>query len=131
KGNKFINHIIHNGKKMYILDHLMPYQPDSIKLGYTAQQTEWVDAFELDIWGHFLKEEMMYSDNLQRYKSLISPAPKSAGLTEESPGEVGNWMGWQIVKAYMRRHPETTLQELINSEDHQEILVQSRYKPKR
>lgn len=130
KGNKFIDHIIQNGKKMYILDHLMPYQPDSIKLGYTAQQTAWVNAFELDIYGHFLKEEMMFSDNLQSSKSLISPAPKSAGLTEESPGEVGNWIGWQIVKAYMKRHPETTMQALIGMDDMQEILTKARYKPR-
>jgi len=130
KGNKFIDHIIQNGKKIYILDHLMPYQPDSIKLGYTAQQTAWVNAFELDIYGHFLKEEMMFSDNMQSYKSLVTPAPKSSGLTEESPGEVGNWIGWQIVKSYMRRHPETTLKELIALDDMQEILTKARYKPR-
>ncbi len=131
KGNRFIDHIIQNGKKLYILDQLMPHETDSIKLGYTAKQTAWVDAFELDIWAHFLKEELMYSDDLQAYKSLISTAPKSAGLTEESPGEVGNWMGWQIVKSYMNRHPETTLQELVALDDMQEILSKSRYKPRR
>jgi len=52
-------------------------------------------------------------------------------LTEESPGEVGNWMGWQIVKSYMNRHPETTLQELVALDDMQEILSKSRYKPRR
>jgi len=109
----------------------MPYETDSIKLGYTAKQTAWVDAFELDIWAYFLKEELMYSDDLQAYKSLVSTAPKSAGLTEESPGEVGNWMGWQIVKSYMNRHPETTLPELVALEDMQEILSKSRYKPRR
>ena len=131
KGNRFIDHIIQNGKKLYILDQLLPYESDSIKLGYTAEQTAWVNAFELDIWGYFLKEELMYSDDFQAFKSLVTTAPKSAGLTEESPGEVGNWMGWQIVKAYMQRHPETTLNELIALEDVQEILSKARYKPRR
>jgi len=131
KGNRFIDHIITNGKKMYILDQLMPYAPDSIKLGYTAKQVEWVNAYELDVWGHLLKEEMMYSDDYKNYKSMVTPAPKSAGLTEDSPGEVGNWIGWQIVKAYMKRQPETTLQELIALDDMQEILTKSRYKPRR
>ncbi len=80
---------------------------------------------------NLLQEEMMYSDKFQDFKSLISIAPHSAGMPEEAPGQVGNWMGWQIVKAYMKRHPETTLPELIKMKDVQEILTKSRYKPKR
>ncbi|MFK7980444.1 MAG: hypothetical protein AB8G86_10710 [Saprospiraceae bacterium] len=131
RGNRFIDHIINNGKKMYVLDHILPYAPDSIKLGYTAKQVEWVNAFELDVWGYMLKEELMYSDDYKNYKSLVTPAPKSAGLTDDSPGEVGNWMGWQIVQAYMRKTPEATMQDLLALEDVQEILTKSKYKPRR
>jgi hypothetical protein len=131
KGNRFIDHIIYNGKKTYILDQLLPHMPDSIKLGYTAQQVEWCENSEKVIWAYFLQEQMMYSDNMQNFKSLVSTAPKSAGMPDESPGEVGNWMGWQIVKAYMKKYPETSLSELIALADVQEILSKSKYKPRR
>lgn len=131
QGNRFIDHIIHNGKKTYILDQLLPYTPDSVKLGYTAQQVEWIENSELEIWAYFLKEEMMYSDDFQNFKSLVTPAPKSSGMPEESPGEAGNWMGWQIIKAYMKRNPETSLSDLVALSDVQEILVKSKYKPRR
>ena len=130
KGNRFIDHIIHNGKKTYLLDQLLPYQSDSIKLGYTSAQMDWVNNSEVDIYGYFLTEEIMYSDDFQSFKSLVGSAPKSAGMPEESPGEVGNWTGWQIVKAYMERYPETTLQALVDL-DVQEILNKARYKPRR
>lgn len=131
RGSRFIDHIINNGKKLYILDQLLPYTPDSIKLGYTASQLEWIEIYELDVWAYLLKEQLMYSDDYKKYKSLVSPAPRSSGMPEASPGEAGNWIGWQIVRAYMRRHPETTLQQLISIEDPQEILDKSKYKPKR
>lgn len=131
KGNRFIDHIIHNGKKTYILDKLLPYTQDSIKLGFTTQQLEWVETNELDTWVYLLKEEIMYSDDYQNFKSLVSIAPRSAGMPEESPGEVGNWVGWQIVKAYMNRNPQITLSQLLAEEDLQQILIKSKYKPKR
>jgi len=130
-GNRFIDHIIHNGKKLYILDQLLPYHADSLKLQYTNSQVEWCKTNELEIWAYILKEEMMYSDDHQSFKSLVSMAPKSAGMPDESPGEVGNWMGLQIVSAYMNRMPQLSLQELISITEPQEILVKSKYKPSR
>lgn len=131
KGNRFLDHIIHNGKKTYILDQLLPYSPDSIKLGYTAKQVQWCNNSESAIWDYFLQEKMIFSDKFQDFKSLITLAPNSAGMPEEAPGQVGNWMGWQIVKAYMRKNPETTLQELIDLKNVQEILTKSKYRPRR
>ncbi|MEM6321272.1 MAG: hypothetical protein AAF960_26680 [Bacteroidota bacterium] len=129
KGNRFIDHIIHNGKKLYVLDHLLPYQSDSVKLGFTEEQLAWCEANELEIWGYFLKEKMMFSDNFQNFKSLVNPAPRSDGMPETAPGEVGNWVGWQIVKAFMRRNPEVTLPQLVAMEDVQNILAKAKYKP--
>ena len=131
KGSRFIDYIIHKGKKIYLLDQLLPFEQDSIKLGYTTNQTKWCEKNEMEIWTYILQQELMYSNQFQDFKTLISIAPHAMGMPNEAPGQVGNWMGWQIVKAYMKQHPETTLQELIVLEDVQEILNKSRYKPKR
>ena len=57
--------------------------------------------------------------------------PSAAGMSDESPGEVGTWMGLQIVKSYMAQHPEVTLDKLIAMQiDEQKILQESKYKPK-
>jgi hypothetical protein len=52
-------------------------------------------------------------------------------LFTEAPGEIGNWMGLQIVRAYMLRHPDTSLDQLLAMQDAQQLLEASRYKPKR
>ena len=51
-------------------------------------------------------------------------------MPSNSPGKVGAWLGWQIVKAYMKENPNTTLKELIAIKDGQKILTGSKYKPK-
>ena len=48
-----------------------------------------------------------------------------------APGRTANYIGWQIVKAYMRRNPEADIQDLIEATDAQQFLQKSRYKPKK
>jgi hypothetical protein len=39
------------------------------------------------------------------------------------------WMGWQIVDAYRKRNPKTTLPELMKISDAQLIFKESKYRP--
>jgi len=113
-----------------LLDHLLPYTQDSLKLGFTSAQTNWCQGNEFAMWAFFLKEELLYSNDHKKFKSLVSDSPYATGMPEEAPGKAGNWMGWQIVKSYMARFPETSLQELIDLKDSADFLNKSRYKPK-
>ena len=122
--------MIHNGKQLYVLDQLLPYTPDSIKLEVTAAQTQWLEDNELEMWAYFLKEDLLYSNDWQKIRKLVEYSPHSPGMPEEAPGRTGNWIGWQIVKAYMKQHPDTTLPELLAMDDAQALLDASRYKPR-
>jgi hypothetical protein len=130
RGEKLLDIMINNGKILYVLDCLLPHTPDSIKLGYTTAQTQWVEDNELQMWTHFLGEELLYETNLRDIRKLVDHSPGSPGMPQEAPGRTANWTGWQIVKTYMKRHPETTLTQLIEIADAQEILNKAKYKPR-
>ena len=51
-------------------------------------------------------------------------------LDNQSPGRVGRWIGWQIVKSFMNQNPKTSAQELL-SMPFQKLFYLSKYKPKR
>ena len=132
KGNRFIDYIVQKGKILYVKDLLLPYTHDSIKLEYSAAQTDWVINNEVEMWSHFLKEELMYSTRQRDFRKLIDHSPIAPpGMPQEAPGRAGNWMGWQIVKSYMARNPEMTVTELLENKDAQAILEEGRYKPRR
>jgi hypothetical protein len=130
KQRRLLDLMVNNGKKLYILDQLMPYTPDSIKLEVTAAQSEWLEDNELEMWAYFLKEELFYSEDWQEIRKFVDYSPHSPGMPPEAPGRTANFMGWQIIKAYMKRHPETTLPELLEMTDAQKLLDASRYKPR-
>ncbi len=130
-GSRLLDLMIHNGKQLFILDQLLPRTPDSLKFGYTATQTQWCKENEAGMWASFLKENVLYETNQKKIAKLISPSPNSPGMPAEAPGETGNYIGWQIVKQFMRREPKTTLTQLLQMRDAQQILEKSKYKPAR
>lgn len=131
KGERLIDIMITNGKILYVLDQLLPHAPDSIKLGYTAAQTEWCNNNERDLWSYFLIDDLLYSSNSRDIRKLVSHSPfGTSQMPPEAPGRSANWMGWQIVKSYMKRHPNTSIADLLEIKEAQTILDKARYKPK-
>ena len=129
KGDRMLDFMVNNGKKLYLMDRLMPYAPDSIRLAYSGAQVEWCEENELQIWAYFLSEELLYSTSYKDTRKFIDHSPNSPGMPPQAPGRTGNWVGWQIIKTYMDRHPETSMEELIELADAQQILERSKYKP--
>lgn len=130
-GSKLLDLMVHQGKKRYILEKLIPMASDSVVFEHSADQMAWLASNEMDMWAFFLDEELIYSSRQKDIRKFVEPSPDSPGMPPEAPGNTGTWMGYKIVSAYMKRFPETTMEQLIQMRDAQEILNQSRYKPLR
>lgn len=131
QGERLIDHMIHHGKALYILDRLMPYAADSVRLEFSQQQIKWCENNEANIWAYFITENLLYSTDFGKFRKFIEYSPNSPGMPDEAPGRTANWLGWQIIKAFMSRNPELSLTELMDLKDAQQILDQSKYKPAR
>lgn len=105
---------------------------DSLKIGYTSQQMEWANQYEGEIWSWFLEEDLLYSNDFQRIQKYFTEAPFTPELGEHnsSAPKLGTYIGWQIVKKYMDKHPELTLIDLLKEGNAQKILEGSKYKGK-
>jgi uncharacterized protein YjaZ len=60
---------------------------------------------------------------------FVEPAPFTSAFTTDSPGRAGAWIGWQIVKKYMKKNSGISLQALMSENDYQKILNGSGYSP--
>src|SRR5690606_15894301 len=125
-----LQHMVYHGKVMYVMEHVMPDAADSLMIGYTTDQWEWANRFERDIWAWFLQEELLYEADYNRIQKYLGEAPFTPGLGEqnESAPKVGVFIGWKIVRAYMERHPDASLTELLSLKDAQLVLDESRYR---
>lgn len=130
KDERLIDHMVHNGKNLYILNKLMPAIADTVLFEYTPEQLQWCRENELEIWSFIIDKDLLYNRSRSEISTLITPAPSSMGMPPESPGRTANFIGYQIVSEYMDRMKNMSLQELIDQTDAQKILTQSKYKPR-
>jgi len=129
QSGKFIDYLIHRGKKLYILQKLLPEIEDTVLFEFTPKQLKWCNQNRLEIWSYFLSGSMLYSTEFLQFNKYINPSPNSPGMPEEAPGQTGSYIGYYLVQAYMRKHPEVSIPELLAQEDAQLILRASRFKP--
>lgn len=131
KGDRLLDLMIDRGKRLYIIESLMPQAHDSVIIDYPSKKLDYVQRNERNIWYHFTTQDMLYETSRTKIQKYIGPSPTSPGMPPEAPGNTGSWLGWQIIRAYMKSHPQTSLKELISMEDAQKILDDSGYRPPR
>ena len=129
EGKTLLDMMIQKGKEQYFLSKVIPFCHDTARLGFTKKQLDWCVANESMIYNFFVKEKFLYETNWQLILRYVNDGPTATGMPAESPGNIGTWLGWQIVKAYMNQHPSVTLQELLKEKDAQAFLTESKYKP--
>ncbi len=132
KKRDFISKMVFEGKKMYLLDLYLPNVSDKEKIGYNINKLDWAKTNEEDIWMYFIENELLFSTETKLNKRFLENAPFSKFYMEHdnlSPGRIGIWVGWQIVRSFVK-HNDVSLQELIKMNE-LDIFNKSKYKPKK
>ena len=128
-GRPLIEEMVIKGRYWWLAGKLQPDVPDSILTGYTQAQLAWCADHEGDIWGYFLKNTDLYTIDPDILKNYIGEAPKTLGMPDASPGNIGAWVGWRIVKKYLDAHPNLQPVELMRTPS-RTIFEGSGYKPR-
>lgn len=131
EGRTLLDMMVQRGKEAYYLEHVLPFISEEVRFAYTAEQVKWCTENEASVYNFFISQNYLYETNFQKILRYVIEGPSAAGMSDKSPGDVGTWLGLQIVKAYMKEHPKTTLSQLLSLKtDAQAFLQESKYKPK-
>ncbi len=127
-----LSKMVYNGKILYLMDAVLPEISDTLKIGYTSDQLQWCKEYEAGIWAYFLENELLFNTDYLVIQKYLAEAPFTPGIGENSSSapKLGVWTGWQIVKQYMEKNPDISLQQLMIEKDAQKILARSKYKPR-
>ncbi len=127
-----LDEMIYYGKLLYFKDVMIPFKTDAEKIGYTEQELKWAEANESPIWSYFIEKELLFSTDSKLPSRFIADAPYSKfylELDNESPGRLGQYIGWQIVRAYAEITDENVLS--ILEKEPEEIFNKAKFKPKK
>lgn len=132
QGRRFLDEMVFQGKRLYLMQHLLSLKDPSAVMGYTEEQWQWAREHEVNIWTYFVERKLLFSTDSQLLNRFINPAPFSKFNMEfdtDSPPRLGRYMGWQMIQAYAENN-KVTLQNLMTlSTD--EIFNNSKYKPRK
>jgi hypothetical protein len=127
--NTLLHHTIFWGKIYYAVNALLPRTADSLVIGYSSKQIELCRKYEKQYWGYFAEKNRLYENSLTIIRELTSEGPFTAAISRECPPRIAMWIGWQIVRSYMKKNEKVTLSELMTDMDAQKILNKSKYRP--
>lgn len=130
--------MIQRGKEQYFLHKILPHTPDTVLFGFTNVQLNWCEKNEALIYNFFIQRNLLYNKEALSVQPYIKDGPFAKDLEPPSdqvkvtPGNIGTWLGYKIVCAYMAQHPKMTLAELVDQPqtDPAKFLEEARYKPR-
>ena len=132
QGRRFLDEMVFQGKRLYLMQHLLSLKDPNAVMGYTEAQWQWARDNEVNIWTFFVERKLLFSTDSTLLNRFINLAPFSKFNMEfdtDSPPRLGRYIGLQMVQAYAE-NSEVTLQQLMKlSTD--EIFNNSNYKPRK
>lgn len=123
-----IERFIEKGKRQYVLKKLLPEKHDTLLIGYTADQLKWCQENERGIYNFFVQQRLLFEVDPALTQNFTTEAPYTQGMPETSPGNIGAFLGWQIVKSYMEKKkisPDALMKIKAGT-----IFSESGYKPR-
>ena len=132
KRKTLLDEMIYYGKVHYFKDIMLPSFSDERKIGYSNDELNWALANEESIWQYFIERELLFSTDSKLPGRFINPAPFTKfnlELDAESPGRLGQYLGWQIVRAYANNN-SVTLQDILTL-DAETLFNNSKFKPRK
>jgi len=119
--------MVYEGKVLYALSILLPDMDKNDIMGYTSAQSSWAKDNEKKTWRWLVKQNHLFSTDHMLITRFIVDSPYIHEISKESPGRLGAWLGWQMVKQYADK--KGFLLKDILEMDAQTILEGAKYNP--
>lgn len=129
QGKTLLEQMLERGKRYYLLHRFLPTCPDSLLFYYTTPQLEGCYANEASIWAHIKSLDVLYKKDNHIIRTYLGEAPFTLSLSQNSPGNIGSWLGYRIVRSYMQRHAQSSLDSMMKL-DPETLFFQAKYKPR-
>lgn len=117
------------GKAYYFTKAMLPCHPDQYIIQYSAQEMADVNQNKAVIWTALVQNEALFSTDMMLKKKFLHERPNVVEIGERCPGRIGTWVGWDIVRRYMERNPDVSLEAMMKITDPMVIYNGAKYKP--
>ncbi|MDE5811603.1 MAG: hypothetical protein K2H61_04755 [Muribaculaceae bacterium] len=108
--------LLHDGAVDYTMMQLVPDANIGDMLGWTPEQVDLVERSERQIWETMVMRNLIYSTDPVDRARLFDASPATSIISPQLPGQVGRYMGLKLIEAYVKSHPDVSLNQLLSPE---------------
>ena len=102
--------------------------PDSLLFGYTTQELVETNAFQQQVWEHFIDKKLLFNNEQAVKNKYVGERPKTPEIGPACPGSIGRWVGWRIVDTYWKQNKKISLQQLMSNSEANQLYLASGYR---
>ena len=130
KQGQIVGEMVFYGRRNFFAEAMCPDLPDSVLLGYSSNQWHWAVENEGQMWADIVGNRRLYEAGLDAYMMYFGDGPFTQAYSNDAPSRLGEFFGLNIIRSYFSNN-ETSLQNLMQRKDLQNIFQDSGYKPKK
>ena len=130
KQGQIVGEMVFYGGRNFFVEAMCPEMPDSVLLGYSSEQWYWAVENEGQMWADIVGNRRLYDASLDSYVMFFGDGPFTQAYSNDAPSRLGEFFGLNIIRSYFSNN-ETSLQNLMQRNDLQNIFQDSGYKPKK
>ena len=128
RDNTMLADMIYYGKKYQFAKSTLPCTSDSLIVWYSGDILNNVEENKDVLWFYFLNNELLYETNHLTKQKFMDESPFVSEIGDKCPGRIGSWIGWDIVRAYLKENPDVSLQQLMANPDALAIFNAAKYR---
>jgi hypothetical protein len=130
-GKNVLTNMVEAGKRQYIIKSCLPQTADSLIWGYSNKQLAALKTNENEIWSFIKNQKLIYSAAQRDVQDLMHDAAHNDYFGEDIPGDVGSYIGYQIVEAWMAKQSEKTRANLLTllNKPAEQLFEEAKYNP--
>lgn len=125
-----LSDMIWYGKSYTFTKKILPEVPDSLLFGYTKQELAESNAFQGEVWEHFIDNSLLFKKDEVTKTKYLGERPKTPEIGPACPGSIGRWLGWVIVNHYLAQNPKVSLPKLMANQEANKLFLASGYRGK-
>lgn len=123
-----LDRMVFVGKVHWAIAHLLGDISLADEIDFKGKRKEWCIKHQAEAWKYLSDHGLLQTKDFMQTRVFMAPAPYTKGLGNESADQLGYWFGIHIADAFMKKHPDTSICELLKMSS-QEIYKASEYRP--
>lgn len=126
-----LSRILYEGALLHGVADALPEKDEATLLGFTPEEYHWATENHQRAWQTLIEADLLYSSDQGVIDRLLLPSPSTSVINPNAPGRLGRFIGYEMVKSYLKNNDGTTTGQLLDSDfyDSMTTLKDAHYNP--